>query len=112
MTKWMTAFAAVIGLVATPVFAAEQQPASAAQPAPLSDGELDQVKGGDPLIYVGVMAPINVNIAPITVDIPVNVAAVVQANVLGNGAFQALAVGTQNNYNFTGLGAMPAIPGQ
>ncbi len=104
--KSMAALAAVFGLVAAPVFAAEQQPASA--PAKLSDQQLDQVKGGDPLIYVGVMAPINVTIEPITVSIPVNVAAVVQANVLGNGAFQGLAVGTQNNYNF---GTPPTIPG-
>ncbi len=102
--KSMAAIAAVFGLLATPVFAAEQK-----APEKLSDNQLDQVKGGDPLIYVGVMAPINVNIAPITVSVPINVAAVVQANVLGNGAFQGLAVGTQNNYNF---GAPPAIPGQ
>ena len=105
--KSMAVLAAVFGLFAAPVFAAEQNPASA--PTKLSDGQLDEVKGGDPLIYVGVMAPINVNIAPITVSVPINVAAVVQANVLGNGAFQGLAVGTQNNYNF---GTMPAIPGQ
>ena len=99
MLKHM-AIAAVFGLCATPVFAAEQQHSTSAQPAKLSDGELDAVKGGDPLIYIGVVAPIDVHIEPITVNIPVNVATVVQANVLGNGTFQALAVGTQNNYNF------------
>jgi hypothetical protein len=104
----IAALAAVVGLCAAPVFAAEQQPASAGQPQRLTDGQLDQVKGGDPLIYVGIMAPINVHIEPITVNVPINVAAVVQANVLGNGAFQALAVGTQNNYNF---GTPPVIPG-
>ena len=108
MMKSIASLAAVFGLFAAPVFAAEQKTASAEQPARLTDGELDQVKGGDPLIYVGVLAPINVHIEPITVSIPVNVAAVVQANVLGNGAFQALAVGTQNNYNF---GTPPVIPG-
>ena len=58
------------------------------------------MKGGDPLIYIGVVAPIDVHIEPITVSVPVNVAAVVQANVLGNATFQAFAIGTQNNYNF------------
>ena len=107
MLKTIAALVAVCGLGAVPAYAAErQQPQSG--PGRLSDGELDQVKGGDPLIYVGVLAPINVHIEPITVSIPVNVAAVVQANVLGNGAFQALAVGTQNNYNF---GTPPVIPG-
>jgi hypothetical protein len=107
MLKYLAAFAAVFGLCASPVFAADkQQSASAQEPMRLSDGQLDQVKGGDPLIYIGVMAPVNVHIEPITVSIPVNVAAIVQANVLGNGAFQALAVGTQNNYNF-GAGFTP-----
>ena len=108
MMKSIASLAAVFGLFAAPVFAAEQKTASAEQPARLTDSELDQVQGGDPLIYVGILAPINVHIEPITVSIPVNVAAVVQANVLGNGAFQALAVGTQNNYNF---GTPPVIPG-
>jgi hypothetical protein len=109
MFKQIAVIVAAFGICASPVLAAEkQQPASADQkPSQLSDAELEQVKGGDPLIYIGVMAPVNVHIEPITVSIPVNVAAVVQANVLGNAAFQALAVGTQNNYNF---GA--AFPGQ
>ena len=97
MFKYIASIAAVFGLFATPVLAAEQRGAA---PEKLSDTELEQVKGGDPLIWIGIAAPINVHIEPITVSIPVNVAAVVQANVLGNGAFQALAVGTQNNYNF------------
>lgn len=98
MKKYIAMFAALFGLTAVPVFAA-QNPAD--EPAKLTDGELDQVKGGDPLIYVGVMAPINVHIEPITVSVPINVAAIIQANVLGNGSFQGLAVGTQNNFNFS-----------
>ncbi len=103
MTRYIAVMAALfgLGLTAAPAFAAEQQAASAGRPAKLSDGELDQVKGGDPLIYVGIAAPINVHIEPITVNIPVNVAAIIQANVLGDSAFSALAVGTQNNYSFT-----------
>ena len=103
MKKSIAAMAAVfgLGLCAMPVFAAEQKTAPAEQPAKLSDGELDQVKGGDPLIYIGIAAPIDVHIEPISVSIPVNVAAIIQANVLGNSNFAALAVGTQNNYNFT-----------
>jgi len=101
MLKYIAPIAAVFGLYAGPIFAAEKQQSAAAEnPTRLSDDQLDQVKGGDPLIYIGVAAPISVHIEPITVSIPVNVAAVVQANVLGNGTFQALAVGTQNNYNF------------
>ena len=106
MSKQIAAMAAVFGLCASPVFAAKREPASTQGPAKLSDGELDQVKGGDPLIYIGVIAPVNVHIEPITVSVPVNVAAVVQANVLGNASFQAFAVGTQNNFNF-GSGLTP-----
>lgn len=100
MKKSIALMAAIIGLglSAAPVLAAEQK---APQPAKLSDHELDQVKGGDPLIYIGVAAPININIAPITVSIPVNVAAIIQANVLGASNFAAFAVGTQNNFTFT-----------
>jgi len=103
MKRSMTAIAAVfgLGLCAAPVFAAEQKSASAGQLAPLSDSELDQVKGGDPLLYIGVAAPIDIHVEPITVSIPVNVAAIIQANVLGNSNFSAFAVGTQNNYSFT-----------
>ena len=103
MKKSMAAMAAVfgLGLCAMPVLAAEQKAAPAEQAARLSDSELDQVKGGDPLIYIGIAAPIDVHIEPITVSIPVNVAAIIQANVLGNSNFSAFAVGTQSNYNFT-----------
>lgn len=98
--KRLTAIAMMLALGVSPAFAAEapQQPDQASKPVTLTDGELDQVVAGDPLLLVNVAAPINVNIAPITVsvDIPVNVAAIVQANVLGNGVFDAVAVGTQN----------------
>ena len=98
--KYFAAVALLMGIGAAPVWAADQSQPSAA-PAKLSDGEMDQVVAGDPLIFVNVAAPINVHIEPISVrvDIPVNVAAVVQANVLGNAAFDAVAVGTQNVFN-------------
>jgi hypothetical protein len=97
MLKHIALFAAVVGLSAAPVLAAEH---STAQPTKLSDHELDQVVGGDPLILVQVMAPIGIHIEPITVtvNVPINVAAVVQANVLGNASFNA-AVGTQYVFN-------------
>src|SRR4051812_15968871 len=89
---------AVFGLWASPAFATEQS--ASAGPTRLTDGELDEVTAGDPLILVNipvnVAALLNVHIEPITVNVPVNVAAIVQANVLGNGVFDAVAVGTQN----------------
>src|SRR3954469_22778893 len=95
--------AAVFGLWASPAFAGEQS----AQPTRLTDGELDEVTAGDPLILVNipinVAAPINVHIEPITVSVPVNVAAIVQANVLGNGVFSGTAVGTQNVFQMAGV---------
>jgi hypothetical protein len=47
---------------------------------------------------VNVAAALNIILQPITVtvDVPVSVAAIVQANVLGNSAMNAVAVGTQN----------------
>jgi hypothetical protein len=93
----IAASVASLGIVAAPVLAAEQKPSTQSGPTTLSDHELDQVVAGDPLILVSVMAPVYLHIEPITVQIPVNVAAVVQANVLGNGVFDAVAVGTQNN---------------
>jgi hypothetical protein len=87
-----------LGLVASPALAAERS-ATRDGPVMLSDNELDQVAAGDPLILVSVMAPIGVHIEPITVSVPVNVAAIIQANVLGNAVFDAVAVGTQNVFN-------------
>jgi hypothetical protein len=105
MLKTIAALVAICGASAVPAFAAErQQPQSG--PSRLSDGELDQVKGGE-LLSLGVIAPINLQLPALTVNVPVNAAAVIQANVGGNGAFQGLAVGTQNNFYFPPL----AIPG-
>ena len=96
MLKYIVAVSAA-AFVAGPVLAAEK---SSTQPGPttLTDHELDQVVAGDPLIFVNVAAPVYLHIEPITVQVPVNVAAIVQANVLGNGVFDAIAVGTQNNF--------------
>jgi hypothetical protein len=96
LVKYVAAMAAVFGLFVSPAFAAGQS----AEPTRLSDAELDQVAAGDPLILVNipvnVAALLNVHVEPITVNVPVNVAAIIQANVLGNGVFDGVAVGTQN----------------
>ena len=101
--QYAATMAAVFGFWASPAFAGEQS----AQPTRLTDGELDEVTAGDPLILVNVPinvgAAVNVHIEPITVSVPVNVAAIVQANVLGNGVFDAVAVGTQNVFQAAGL---------
>jgi hypothetical protein len=98
MRKVMAAAAVMLGLGVSPALAAERS-AAATEPVKLSDAELDGVAAGDPLIFVNVMAPIDVHIEPITVSVPINVAAVIQANVLGNAAFKAQAVGTLNVFN-------------
>jgi hypothetical protein len=99
--RYIVAMAVMLGLGASPVLAAEQS-AKTTEPVRLTDGELDGVTAGDPLILVNVAAPVNVHIEPITVSVPVNVAAIVQANVLGNAVFDAVAVGTQNVFNAVG----------
>jgi hypothetical protein len=83
MRKALAAIVMTLGLGASPVLAAEQS-ASSNGPVMLSDKELDTVAAGDPLIFV---------------NVPINVAAIIQANVLGNAAFDAVAVGTQNVFN-------------
>jgi hypothetical protein len=93
--------------VAGPVLAAEDQSSTRKGPTTLTDHELDQVVAGDPLILVNVAAPVYLHIEPITVSVPVNVAAIVQANVLGNGVFDAIAVGTQNNIYNTATALRP-----
>lgn len=98
MRKYLAAIAMTLGLGASPTLAAERS-ATSGDPVKLTDGELDQVAAGDPLIFVNVQAPIGVHIEPITVSVPVNVAAIIQANVLGNAVFDAVAVGTQNVFN-------------
>ena len=105
MLKTIAALVVVFGASAVPAYAAEQQQPQSG-PARLSDGELDQVKGGE-LLSLGVFAPVNLQLPALTVNLPVNAAAVIQANVGGNGAFQGLAVGTQNNYYFPPI----VIPG-
>ena len=97
MTKYIAVFAAVFGVGAGQALAAERSSDSAA-PVKLTDGQLDDVVAGDPLIFVNVAvaAPISVHVEPITVSVPVNVAAIVQANILGNAVMDAVAVGTQN----------------
>ena len=104
--KYLAVIAAVFGFWATPVFAAGQS-TPAAEPAKLTDAELDQVAASDPLILVNipsnVAAAVNVHIEPITVNVPINVAAIIQANVLGNGVFQGTAVGTQNVFQMAGV---------
>jgi hypothetical protein len=106
VAKYLAVIAAVFGFWATPAFAAGQT-GSTAQPAKLSDAELDQVQAGDPLILVNipvnVAAAVNVHIAPISVNVPINVAAIIQANVLGNGVFNGQAVGTQNVFQMAGV---------
>ena len=94
--KYLAAMAAIFALTTTPARAA--QSGTSSEPVQLTDAELDQVVAGDPLIFVNVAAMLNIHVDPITVtvDIPVNVAAIVQANVMGNAVFDALAVGTQN----------------
>jgi hypothetical protein len=52
---------------------------------------------------VNVAAALNVHVEPITVSVPVNVAAIIQANVLGNGVFSGQAVGTQNVFQMAGV---------
>jgi hypothetical protein len=95
--KYLAAMAAIFALTTTRAMAATPSGTSS-EPVQLTDAELDQVVAGDPLIFVNVAAMLNVHVDPITVtvDIPVNVAAIVQANVMGNAVFDALAVGTQN----------------
>jgi hypothetical protein len=82
--KTLAAMVAALGLSATPVLAAEPAPAS--EPVKLADSELDQVTAGEGLLDV--FAPINVTLQDITVslevsNVPVNLAAAVQVNAIG-----------------------------
>ena len=112
MTKYIAVFAAVVGLGAGKAMAAGASSASAG-PVQLTDSQLDEVVAGDPIIAVnvGVLAPITVHVEPITVSVPVNVAAIIQANVLGNGVFDAVAVGTQNVFQAGSLVRSALQPG-
>jgi hypothetical protein len=82
----IAALAATLGLTATPVFAAGSSPVSA-EPAKLTDGQLDQVSGGDGSLLD---LPLNLNltlknisIAVNVSNVPINAAVAVQANALG-----------------------------
>ena len=84
--KRFATMAMALAITATPVFAAEQKPATT-EPVRLADGELDQVTGGDGSLL---NLPMNVNILlkDITVtlnisNVPVNAAVAIQANALG-----------------------------
>ena len=80
------AFAAALAASATPVFAAgmDENPA---EPAKLTDSQLDQVSGGDGSLL---NLPLNVNVLlkniAVTVNVsnvPINASVAVQANALG-----------------------------
>lgn len=82
----IAALAAAMGLSATPVFAAGRSPVSA-EPAKLTDSQLDQVTGGDGSLLD---LPLNLNltlkdisIAVNVSNVPINAAVAVQANALG-----------------------------
>jgi hypothetical protein len=82
----IAALAAALGLSATPVLAAERSPVSA-EPAKLTDSQLDQVTGGDGSLLD---LPLNLNltlqnisIAVNVSNVPINAAVAVQANALG-----------------------------
>ncbi len=82
----IAAFAAALAVSATPVFAAETNH-NPAEPAKLTDSQLDQVTGGDGSLL---NVPINLNVMlkniAVTVNVsnvPINAAVAVQANALG-----------------------------
>lgn len=82
----IAALAAALGLSATPVFAAERAPASA-EPAKLTDSQLDQVTGGEgSLLNLPLDLKLtlqNISIAVNVSNVPINAAVAVQANALG-----------------------------
>ncbi len=82
----IVAFAAALTASATPVFAAGTNP-DTAEPAKLTDSQLDQVSGGDGSLL---NVPVNLNVMlqniAVTVNVsnvPINAAVAVQANALG-----------------------------
>jgi hypothetical protein len=84
--KPVAMMAAVFGLAVGPARAATTPEAT--EPVKLTEAELDAVTAGDPIIDLNVLAGVNVTVQDINVnvnvDVPVNVGAIVQANVLGN----------------------------
>jgi hypothetical protein len=82
----IVAFAAALGASATPVFAAGANH-NPAEPAKLTDSQLDQITGGDGSL-LNVPIDLNVMLKNITVtvnvsNVPINAAVAVQANALG-----------------------------
>ena len=82
----IVAFAAALTASATPVFAAGTN-SNPAEPAKLTDSQLDQVTGGDGSLL---NVPINLNLMlkniAVTVNVsnvPINASVAVQANALG-----------------------------
>ncbi len=82
----IVAFAAVLTAAATPVFAAGID-GNPAEPAKLTDSQLDQVTGGDGSLL---NVPVNLNVMlqniAVTVNVsnvPINASAAVQVNALG-----------------------------
>jgi len=82
----IAAVAAALSASAAPVFAAER-PAPSAEPAKLTDSQLDQVTGGDGsllnlpldlhLVLQNISVTVNVS------NVPINASVAVQANALG-----------------------------
>ena len=82
----IVAFAAALTASATPVFAAGRSD-NPAEPAKLTDSQLDQVTGGDGSL-LNVPINLNVMLKNISVvvnvsNVPINAAVAVQANALG-----------------------------
>jgi hypothetical protein len=98
MKRFFAASAVVLALGTASVSAAE--PSSGLK---LTDGQLDDVVAGDPIIDVDVNALLDLDVLitdiNVDVDVDIPIALVVQTNVLGNATFDAIAVGVQNNFN-------------
>ncbi len=85
----IVALAAALAASATPVFAAGMDE-NTAEPAKLTDSQLDQVSGGDGSL-LNLPANINILLKDISVvvnvsNVPINAAAAVQVNALGSAA--------------------------
>jgi hypothetical protein len=83
MMRTIAAMAIALSAFATPVLAAEQP----AGPVKLTDGDLEQVSGGDGAL-IDLFANLNITLKNIAVtvnvsNVPINVGAAVQVNALG-----------------------------
>jgi hypothetical protein len=81
MTKYLAAMAAVVTLSGIPGFASADEPATT-QPVKLTDAELDEVTAG----WRGPFINISLNNVTFVVNIqnsPVNIALILQLNILG-----------------------------